>query len=65
MGHDLAIIIVWNLFFIGLYGIDTDVIVEEKILGFSITQIHNVFSEMEQSPLICNLYGFGEKTLVD
>jgi hypothetical protein len=26
MGHDLAIIIMWNLLFIGLYGIDTDVI---------------------------------------
>jgi len=26
MGHNLAIIIVWNYFFIGLYGIDTDVI---------------------------------------
>ncbi len=26
MGHDLAIIVVRNLIFIGLYGIDTDVI---------------------------------------
>jgi hypothetical protein len=26
MGHDLIIIVVWNLFFISLYGIDTDVI---------------------------------------
>jgi hypothetical protein len=26
MGHNLAIIIAQNLFFIGLYGIDTDVI---------------------------------------
>jgi hypothetical protein len=26
MGHNLAIIVVWNLFFIGLYGINIDVI---------------------------------------
>jgi formylmethanofuran dehydrogenase subunit B len=38
---------------------------QEEILGFSITQIHNVFSEIGQSSFICNLYGFGKKRLVD
>jgi hypothetical protein len=42
-----------------------DVILKEGILGFSTTQIHYVFNEMEQNSLIYNLYGFGEKTLVD
>jgi len=34
---------------------------QEEIMGFSITQIHYVFSEMGQSSLICNLHGFGKK----
>ncbi len=36
-----------------------------KILGFSTTQIHYVFSEMGQSSLVCNLFGFGKTLLVD
>jgi hypothetical protein len=38
---------------------------QKKILGFFTTQIHYVCNEMGQSPLTCNLYGFGEKGLVD
>ncbi len=35
-----------------------------KILGFSTTQIHYVFSEMGQSSLLCNLFGFGKTWVV-
>jgi hypothetical protein len=38
---------------------------QEEILGFSTTQIHYVFNEIEQSSLICNLHGFGKNELVD
>jgi hypothetical protein len=38
---------------------------QEEILGFSTMQIHYVFNEMVQSSLICNLYGFAKKRLVD
>lgn len=38
---------------------------QEEILGFFITQIHYVFSEKGQSSLVCNLYSFHKKRLVD
>jgi hypothetical protein len=38
---------------------------QKEILSFSNTQIHEVFSEIWQNWLICNLYGFGKKRLVD
>jgi len=38
---------------------------QEKILGFSTTQIHYVCNEMGQSSLICNSHLFGKKKLVD
>jgi hypothetical protein len=41
-----------------------DFITQEETLGFYITQIHYVFSEMRQSSLICNLHGFGKRGLL-
>ncbi len=37
----------------------------QEILSFCTIQIHQVFSEMGQNWLICNLYCFGKKGLVD
>jgi len=42
-----------------------DFITQEKILGFSTTQIHYAFNEMGQISLICNLHGFGKEKLFD
>jgi hypothetical protein len=38
---------------------------QEAILGVFTTQIQYVFNEMGQSSLICNLYGFSKKGVVD
>ncbi len=41
------------------------VVKQEGIMGISFTQIHEVISEINKNLLICNLYGFNEKWLVD